>query len=42
LPLTTRHDLQHTIRRALEDAGIEFQKTGKNIGVSINVRKLPK
>jgi len=26
----------------LEKAGVDFQKTGKNIGVGINVRKLPK
>jgi transcriptional regulator with XRE-family HTH domain len=30
------------IRRALEDTGIVFQKDGKNIGVSISIRKLPK
>jgi transcriptional regulator with XRE-family HTH domain len=30
------------IRRALEDAGVVFHTDGKNIGVSINVRKIPK
>jgi DNA-binding XRE family transcriptional regulator len=34
--------IRAAIFRVLEDAGIEFQKTGKNIGVSIGVRKLPK
>jgi len=34
--------IRSAIFRALEEVGIEFQKTGKNIGVSINVRKLPK
>ena len=34
--------IRAAIFRALEDGGIEFQKDGKNVGVSISVRKLPK
>jgi transcriptional regulator with XRE-family HTH domain len=30
------------IFQVLETAGVEFNKAGKNIGVSISVRKLPK
>lgn len=32
----------NAIRRALEEAGIEFYHDGKRAGVSIGVRKLPK
>jgi hypothetical protein len=38
-PLTTRHDLYYAIRRALEDAGVEFipAKSGKGVGVRLKV-----
>jgi ribosome-binding protein aMBF1 (putative translation factor) len=34
--------IRAAIFRVLEDAGVVFQRDGKNIGVSISVRKLPK
>jgi DNA-binding XRE family transcriptional regulator len=34
--------IRTAIFRVLEDAGVVFQKEGKNIGVSIAVRKIPK
>ena len=34
--------VRSAIFRVLQDAGVVFQTDGKNIGVSINVRKLPK
>jgi DNA-binding XRE family transcriptional regulator len=34
--------IRAAIFRVLEDAGVVFQASGKDIGVSINIRKLPK
>ena len=34
--------IRAAIFRALEDGGVVFQKDGKNVGVSISIRKLPK